>query len=364
VADLSAARAVRPEPFVPRPSAGSGESRLIALDGLRGVAALGVLLIHIGYVGGNPGIAPAAALSVDLFFMLSGFVIGHGFEPKLLGGAMRWRTFMAYRAARFFPGLAIGVVLAAAVEICLGRGSAELGRQFVLHLLLLPDPASPVLFPLNGVLWTLFFEFVANAGHAAAVRRLSTPLLAALVLGCGCAWAWTAGQTGNWGGGWNWATVAGGFARVGWAYGIGLLLYRLSASGRIRVPVVPAFLPVGAAAVLLIAPTFDLGAARVVVPLFVLLPLILLLGASASITAPGRRAASWVGELSYPLYTMHPPLLLICAALLGADGGLPILWAIAGCLIVLAAAGVAHFAEAPMRNRLKDLVTERKAQPA
>jgi peptidoglycan/LPS O-acetylase OafA/YrhL len=351
------ALAARAEPSVPRPIPGA-ESRLIALDGLRGVAALGVLLIHIGYVGGNPAIAPAAALSVDLFFMLSGFVIGHAFEPRLLD-AMSWRTFMIIRAVRFFPALAIGVLLAAAVEIWLGRGSADLARQVVQHLLLVPDVTSLVLFPLNGVLWTLFFEFFANAGHAAVVRRLSTARLAVLVLLCGCAWAWTAGQTGNWGGGWNWATVAGGVARVGWAYGVGLLLYRLSASGRIRLPAIPAFLPITAAAVLLLAPTFDLGVPRVVVPLFLLLPLILLVAANATITRAGSRVAAWFGELSYPLYTMHPPLLMICVALLGAGGGTPLLWAILGCLIVLVAGAVAHFVEAPMRTWLKNRVTGR-----
>jgi peptidoglycan/LPS O-acetylase OafA/YrhL len=362
VADLPNALAAGRGPSAPPRIAGAGESRLLALDGLRGVASLGVLLIHIGYVGGYPALAPAAALSVDLFFMLSGFVIGHAFEQRLLDG-MRWRTFIVIRAVRFFPALAIGVALAALTEIWLRGPSGELGMQVVLHLLLVPDVTSLVLFPLNGVLWTLFFEFVANAGHAAVVRRLSTALLAMLVLVCGCAWAWTAGQTGNWGGGWNWETVLGGFVRVGWDYGVGLLLYRLSAAGRISAPALPAFLPITAAALLLIAPTFDLGVPRVVVPLYLLLPLILLLTAKSSITRTGSRVAAWFGELSYPLYTMHPPLLLICASLLGSSEGSPALWALAGCLIVLIAAAVAHFVEAPMRTWLKDRVTPKRTTP-
>ena len=344
-----------------RRTVGAEESRLSALDGLRGIAASAVLLIHIGYVGGNPHLMPAAALGVDLFFILSGFVIGYAFEPKLLQG-MRWRRFMALRAARFFPGLAIGVALAAAVQILLGQASGELGLQVVLHLLLLPDVTSPALFPLNGVLWTLFFELIVNAGHAAVVRRLSTRLLVLVVILCGCAWAWTAGQTGNWGGGWNWATVAGGFARVGWAYGIGLLLYRLTASGAMRVPTLPAFLPVTAAAVLLLAPTFELGTARFAVPLFLLLPLTVVLTAHSSVGSAGRRIASWAGELSYPLYTMHPPLLLIAAWLIGAKGS-PASWAIAGLLIVVTAAAAAHLFETPARKWLRHRVSTVRTRP-
>jgi peptidoglycan/LPS O-acetylase OafA/YrhL len=326
------------------------------------VAAIGVLLTHIGYVTGTPELAPIGALGVDLFFMLSGFVIGYAFEAKLLG-AMRWRMFMAIRAARFIPALAIGVVLAAAAEIWLGRDSADLGRQVVLHLLLVPDVTSSLLFPLNGVLWTLFFELLLNAGHAAVVRRLSTPLLALVVVSCGCVWAWTAGQTGNWGGGWNWATVSGGAVRVGWAYGIGLLFYRLSASGRIRPPALSASLPIVAAAVSLVAPTFGLGASRIVVPLFLLLPLVVLLAAHSSIPHSRRRVAAWWGELSYPLYTMHTPLLLICASLIGTRSDAPAWWAVAGFSIVLTAAATAHLVETPARNWLKRRITVRRTRP-
>lgn len=51
--------------------------RLLELDALRGLAALGVLLFHYSY--NQPGIQPdaqfrAGVASVDLFFMISGFV--------------------------------------------------------------------------------------------------------------------------------------------------------------------------------------------------------------------------------------------------------------------------------------------------
>jgi peptidoglycan/LPS O-acetylase OafA/YrhL len=268
---------------------------------------------------------------------------------------MGWRAFMTARAIRFFPALAIGVALAVSVHWWLYGPSVALGIRAVLHLLLIPDPTSSALFPLNGVLWTLLFEIVLNAGHAAVVRRLSTALLVALVTACGCAWAWIAVQTGNWGGGWNWATIAGGVARVGWSYGVGLLLYRLSAAGRLPVPVLPASVPIAAAVALLLAPSFGLGAYRFALPLFLLLPLVVLFAAHASITPAGARVAGWFGELSYPLYTIHSPLLLLAVSLVG--GGAPASWTAIGCAIVLAAAAATRWCELPIRAWLKRQLT-------
>ena len=48
--------------------------RFIALDGLRGVAAIAVALLHTGLWTGQMPL-PRAGLAVDFFFLLSGFVV-------------------------------------------------------------------------------------------------------------------------------------------------------------------------------------------------------------------------------------------------------------------------------------------------
>ena len=57
-----------------------------ALDGVRGIAALAVMMFHIAWWPhfGRP--FPSAYLAVDLFFTLSGFVVAHAYSPRLSQG--------------------------------------------------------------------------------------------------------------------------------------------------------------------------------------------------------------------------------------------------------------------------------------
>jgi peptidoglycan/LPS O-acetylase OafA/YrhL len=81
-----------------------------ALDGLRGVAILSVMLYHFtgGYNGANPAlrlwsfIADAGWMGVDLFFALSGFLIT-GILYDTAQAEDKIKNFYARRALRIFP---------------------------------------------------------------------------------------------------------------------------------------------------------------------------------------------------------------------------------------------------------------------
>src|SRR5438105_14176636 len=84
---------------------GTAESRLDALDGLRGFAVLAVLLYHSQF-----GFAHGGYLGVSLFFTLSGFLItcllltrSHDEERVPL------RSFWARRARRLLPAAALAL---------------------------------------------------------------------------------------------------------------------------------------------------------------------------------------------------------------------------------------------------------------
>lgn len=76
------------------------------LEGLRGVAILLVLLCHAGVVGFDAGF-----VGVDLFFVLSGFLItGMLIDERDATGRIEVATFYARRARRILPAAAVVVV--------------------------------------------------------------------------------------------------------------------------------------------------------------------------------------------------------------------------------------------------------------
>jgi peptidoglycan/LPS O-acetylase OafA/YrhL len=90
--------------------------RFATLDYLRGVAALAIVLLHFRY-GLGVKLLPYGYLAVDFFFVLSGFVLAHAYEERLLAG-MTPADFMRARLIRLYPLYAIGtVIIIAAVTL-------------------------------------------------------------------------------------------------------------------------------------------------------------------------------------------------------------------------------------------------------
>lgn len=98
---------------------GVGANRLAGLDGLRGLAALAVLLCHAipgGLVGGG--------LGVDVFFVLSGYLITSLLAAELnRTGAINYRAFMARRMRRLYPALLFLIAVFALVSPAIWPGS-------------------------------------------------------------------------------------------------------------------------------------------------------------------------------------------------------------------------------------------------
>lgn len=110
--------APRPLPAPPPPRA---SRHVPALDGLRGAAVAGVVLFHAG-------VLPGGFLGVDLFFVLSGFLI----TDQLLREARRTGTislvaFWGRRARRLLPALVL--LLVGALALVVASGSRDLARS-------------------------------------------------------------------------------------------------------------------------------------------------------------------------------------------------------------------------------------------
>src|SRR5262249_890246 len=94
-------------------------ARVAALDGLRGVAVVGVLLFHGGHLTGG-------YLGVDLFFALSGFLITSLLLAESHASArISLRAFWARRARRLLPALA-GLLFGVAVYCAVFASKSEL----------------------------------------------------------------------------------------------------------------------------------------------------------------------------------------------------------------------------------------------
>ena len=126
----------------------SGARRVASLDGLRGVAALMVMAFHFNLFflpqAGFSTIVPflnRAYLAVDLFFLLSGFVMAHVYGRQLAANReAHWRRFVLARFARLYPLFAIAtltLVVLVALYDAHEDGVSFSGRSLALEALML-----------------------------------------------------------------------------------------------------------------------------------------------------------------------------------------------------------------------------------
>lgn len=311
------------------------------LDGLRGVAALLVVWYHIfegfQFAGNKPVIdfINHGYLAVDFFFILSGFVVGYAYDNRW-GKTLTLAGFFRRRLIRLQPMVCMGAVIGAASFLLSGMERWDGTHAtlwltflaFVCGCLMLPAlPGMPrevrgngEMFPLNGPCWSLFFEYVGNIVYALFIRRLSTRLLALLSFALCCALAWFAvtdqSGYGSIGVGWtvDRTNILGGSLRMLCPFTMGLLLSRI-------------FKPIhyarGAfwtsAALLLIifhvSYIYSDGAlslngmfeAACIIAVF---PLVVWYAASGKTTdEASTRICRFLGDISYPLYIVHYPLM-------------------------------------------------------
>ena len=175
----------------------ASKPRFEILDGLRGVAAMIVVLFHLFETyssGPSDQIINHGYLAVDFFFVLSGFVIGYAYDD-------RWRQmsvlgFFKRRLIRLHPMLVLGTLIGAFWFYFGDAPGFELVMQTPWWKLLLIMALGCIMFPtppsmdirgwqeinsLNGAQWSLMWEYVANILYAMFVRRFSTVVLALFV---------------------------------------------------------------------------------------------------------------------------------------------------------------------------------------
>lgn len=362
----------------------ASKPRYAILDGLRGVATLVVILFH-GFETYIPFFGTQhinhGYLAVDFFFVLSGFVIGYAYDDRW--DRMSTWSFFKRRLIRLHPMVVAGTLFGACLFF-FGEsdyfsliGGTEPWKFFlciVLGLLMIPAGTGLDIRgwgetnSLNGPNWSLTFEYIGNILYAFVLRRLPTVVLgmlcvasAFLTMNLALGWdvfGFFAQPKYDVIGGWSITPdqMYVGFSRLLYPFLCGLLISRLLPKFITKEN--PSGSPLGIRggfwwASLLLVVLFavpQIGGKSCVADglyqvfaIVVMFPVIVLIGAGSKTT--DKRSAKWcetLGNLSYPLYITHFPLMYMQMAWVSSHKDSPV-WhhVVLNLGILLVAIGIA-----------------------
>lgn len=346
------------------------------LNVLRGLAAMSVITLHYPQAFA-PFVASGAYLAVDLFFVVSGFVLARAYDVRLQDG-MGGRAFIVTRLIRLYPFYILALALGT-VELAYYYRNDHLAAEIILssvfNFVMLPSPPVGIpyqpLFPANFVAWTLSFELFANAAYGFGFGVLTHKRLGVIVGISGLMLLALALVRGNLNGGAYWPDAHLAAIRVTFSFFVGVLIHRARETGKLA-PLFSVKLP----QIIIIAITvgalgspispvlrglFDAACVLLVFPLIV----------AASIgrnPVPSRGMCAFLGEISYPIYVLQIPVFTIgvmgLPKLLPGLPQLPAPWS--GILLLAALCTASWFMatriDIPLRRRLNAAVL-RHLQP-
>ena len=318
------------------------------LDGLRGAAALMVVWYHVfegfAFAEGTNGVEGGGLidvfnhgyLAVDFFFMLSGFVISYAYDDRWEN--MSLRGFFKRRLVRLHPMIVMGAIIGTVTFLlggCMkwdGSVTPMSGVALAFFLTCCFIPAWPgamhevrgngEMFPLNGPAWSLFFEYIGNICYALFIRRFSTKVLAIWTAILGVIYAWFAifNVSGYEMVGVGWTimdnvNIFGGLLRMMFPFSLGMLLARNFRPTRVRGIF---WIAIAVLFSLFSVPFFPSVDGICVNGIFemccimLIFPALVWLGASGVTSDKASTGiCKFLGDLSYPLYIVHYPVMYL-----------------------------------------------------
>lgn len=318
----------------------ASKPRYKILDGLRGVAAIMVVLFHM-FECYSPGVTGQIInhgyLSVDFFFALSGFVITYAYDDRW--NQMSTWSFFKRRIIRLHPMAVFGTLLCACFfylnassTYSLIEGTPWYTFLFILLwcLTIIPVPPSMDIRgwgctnPINDPIWTLQLEYIANICYVLFLRRMSKIALALCCLVAACFTITLTMNIDIFGflatreetaytviGGWTLTApqIFIGFIRLACPFLMGMFLARTGRFIRINNGFVWCSL------LIIIMTTMPriggitnmwMNGLYETLVIIVLFPIILSVGAGSEIKHKGmKKLCVFLGEISYPLYITH-----------------------------------------------------------
>ena len=326
------------------------KQRYEILDGLRGVAALMVIIFHFFelYSFGNPSkqIVNHGYLAVDFFYVLSGFVLGYAYDDRW--DKMSYWDFYKRRLIRLHPMVIAGSLLGMCYFFlgeCINSPNIESVNPLyffltiIMSILMIPCPAQMDIRgwgetnSFNGPNWTLTYEYIVNILYSLIFRRLHTIIIGILTLASALL---LVNLTCNFDifnvmneresnkytviGGWSLTSceLCVGFTRLFYPYFAGYLVYRLKL--KIRIPY--SFIICSIILITFLSmprlekegyPIFN-GIYEAIV-IILIFPLVIIIGAGDTTKNEIlTKICKFIGELSYPIYITHYPIIYMNSA--------------------------------------------------
>lgn len=362
------------------------------LDGLRGVAALGVVMFHMMECYPSEisrWVMPHGFMSVDFFFALSGLVLGYAYDDRW--DKMSTWDFFKRRLTRLQPMAIMGVIIGVCFFYYTGGPTFnavdsapwyKLLLEALLLIFMIPLPKSMdirgwgELTSINGPIWTLIYEYVANIFYALFLRRTGKLVLGIIVAFCALMSADLCLQLNLWG---NLVdpdfqyTINGGFicdpehiyramARLMFPFTMGLLLSRIGHFISIK----RGFLVASLLIIAMVATPMLTDMRPLYEGIFelccilLLFPVILSIGAGSKLQGEhATKICTFVGQLSFPLYITHYPILYMHMSWaenhMDAPAGTHVFVGICTFIMVVAIAWAClKLYDEPVRNWLKE----------
>lgn len=298
--------------------------RLDAIDGMRGLAALAVAVLHFQNLFGFPDYPLKwGELPVDLFFILSGYIISYKYADGLASRTVSATTFLIHRVSRMWPLHVFALLLLLAEEgiaIWLHRdnfrvlAATDTSWAAFLNVLLLHCTGIYTFPNFNKPSWSISSELVINVAWMLLVlRNRWNPRVAIATVIVGTAYVLSLSHTFNICAPCNgYPGVNTGLVKTALGFALGCLIFwQWRAGYRLRNGSVVA----GLATLLLIA---VLGFYPVVEPFYadfivvLLLFPVLLLVALDEDNFLSRFLSSfplrWLGRISFSIYLLHLPI--------------------------------------------------------
>jgi peptidoglycan/LPS O-acetylase OafA/YrhL len=343
------------------------------LDGLRGVAAIAVVIFHfmeIAVPDYNDSFIAHAYLAVDFFFCLSGFVIAYAYDGKLQEIGLT--SFFKLRLIRLHPLVIVGTVWGMLAFIfdpfsdLWMKYNGNLVVMFITSCLMIPYAVVRErffnIFHLNPPAWSLFWEYVANVLYAVILIRAGKKVLWVLFTIGGVALVWQAHHATNLSVGWAGDNIWGGGIRAFFSFLAGILVYRSGFIIRSKL----GFLAAGALLMMAFVVPFSAQYNWVIEPLIVIFyfPLLIALGAGATPGARARKICELSGNISYPLYMIHYPFIWIFMSYVETHKPtllhMGIITAVGTLLLIGLSYAVLMFIDMPLRRLLKNRMVKRQ----